>query len=180
MSVGDNCLIMAYCHIAHNCVLGNRVIMSNNATLAGHVTIDDYAIIGGLTPLHQFTRVGKYAMVGGMSRIPYDIPPFTIGGGIPFKFGGLNIVGLKRHGFALETRQELSKAFRLLYRSGLHFEEGLDRIVQEVRMTPEVQYLVDFCRNTKRGLMGFQGVVNADHPDFVPEYEEEVCSAPAS
>ena len=117
VEIGDSCLIMAYCHVAHNCIVGNRVIMSNNATLAGHVTVEDCAIIGGMTPIHQFVRIGRYAMVGGMSRVTHDIPPYTIGAGIPYKFGGLNIIGLKRHGFPLETRRELSKAFKLLYRS---------------------------------------------------------------
>src|SRR6185295_16316049 len=98
---------------AHNCEIGNHVVMSNNATLAGHVIIEDHAIIGGLTPIHQFARVGTYAMVGGMSRVPHDIPPYTIGAGIPFKFGGLNLVGLKRNGFSLSTRIELSRAFKL-------------------------------------------------------------------
>ena len=119
VSVGDNCLIMAYCHMAHNCSVGNKVIMSNNATLAGHVTVDDCAIIGGLTPIHQFVRMGRYAMVGGLSRVTHDIPPYTIGAGIPFKFGGLNIIGLKRHGFPLKVRRELAKVFKLLYRSKL-------------------------------------------------------------
>lgn len=153
VQVGDNCLIMAYCHIAHNCVVGNRVIMSNNATLAGHVTVEDYAIISGLTPVHQFVRIGKYAMVGGLSRITHDIPPFTIGAGIPYKFGGLNIVGLKRNGIPLATRQALSQAFRLLYRSNLSLEEALNTIEREVEQIPEVQHFVRFCRESKRGLM---------------------------
>ena len=124
VEVGDHCLIMAYCHVAHNCKVGNRVIMSNNATLAGHVTVEDCAIIGGMTPIHQFVRIGRYAMVGGMSRVTHDIPPYTIGAGIPYKFGGLNIIGLKRHGFPLEIRRELSRAFKLLYRSHLQIEEA--------------------------------------------------------
>lgn len=173
--VGDNCLIMAYCHIAHNCEIGNHVVMSNNATLAGHVTIEDFAIIGGLTPIHQFCRVGTYAMVGGMSRVPHDIPPYTIGAGIPFKFGGLNIIGLKRHGFSLETRRELSKAFKLTYRSKLLIDEALERIKQEVKPLPEVLHWIDFCQHSKRGLMGQQGVMNAEDEEipFIEEEEEE-------
>ncbi len=157
VEVGDHCLIMAYCHIAHNCIVGNHVIMSNNATLAGHVLVEDYAIIGGMTPIHQFVRVGRYAMVGGMSRVTHDIPPYTIGAGIPFKFGGLNIVGLKRHGFPLATRRELSKAFKFLYRSQLHFEEALNRIEKELSSLPEIKHFVGFCRQTRRGLMCLQG-----------------------
>lgn len=157
VEIGDNCLIMAYCHVAHNCVVGNRVIMSNNATLAGHVTVEDCAIIGGMTPIHQFVQIGRHAMVGGMSRVTHDIPPYTIGAGIPFKFGGLNIVGLKRHGFSLEVRRELSKAFKLLYRSGLHIGEALNRIEQELPQSSEIQHFIQFCRSSKRGLMCLQG-----------------------
>lgn len=180
VKVGDNCFIMAYCHIAHNSEIGNCVVMSNNATLAGYVVIEDYAIIGGLTPIHQFVRIGKYAMVGGMSRIPYDVPPYTIGAGIPFKFGGLNLIGLKRHGFSLEVRQELSKAFKLMYRSKLHPDEALTRIEKEVKLLPEVLHWIRFCRETKRGLIGLQGVVNADNeePPFVEEEEKQEGVAP--
>jgi len=168
VQIGDHCLIMAYCHVAHNCVVGNRVIMSNNATLAGHVTIEDCAVIGGMTPIHQFVRIGRYSMVGGMSRVTHDIPPYTIGAGIPFKFGGLNIVGLKRHGFLLDIRRELSKAFRLLYRSQLHIEEALRRIEQELKPLPEIQHFVHFCRSTKRGLMCLQGP-----EEELPQLDEE-------
>lgn len=168
VQVGDNCLIMAYCHVAHNCVVGNRVIMSNNATLAGHVTVEDHAIIGGMTPIHQFVRIGRYAMVGGMSRVTHDIPPYTIGAGIPYKFGGLNIIGLKRHGFSLEIRRELSKAFKLLYRSHLHIEEALKRIEKELKPLPEIQHFIQFCRSTKRGLMCLQG-----DEEELPQQEEE-------
>jgi UDP-N-acetylglucosamine acyltransferase len=178
VQVGDNCLIMAYCHIAHNCVVGNRVIMSNNATLAGHVTVEDCAIISAMTPIHQFTRIGKYAMVGGMSRVTHDIPPFTIGAGIPFKFGGLNIIGLKRHGFPLKTRRELSKAFKLVYRSQLRLEDALARIEQEVELLPEIKHWIEFCRSSKRGLMGLQGISNAeDDYDILAKEEENEYAA---
>lgn len=168
VEVGDNCLIMAYCHIAHNCTVGNRVIMSNNATLAGHVTVEDCAIIGGMTPIHQFVRIGRHAMVGGMSRVTHDIPPYTIGAGIPYKFGGLNIIGLKRHGFPLEARRELSKAFKLLYRSQLHIEEALRRMELDLLPLPEVEHFINFCRLTKRGLMCLQGA-----EEELPQTEEE-------
>jgi UDP-N-acetylglucosamine acyltransferase len=173
VQVGDNCLIMAYCHVAHNCTVGNRVIMSNNATLAGHVTVEDCAIVGGMTPIHQFVRIGRYAMVGGMSRVTHDIPPYTIGAGIPYKFGGLNIIGLKRHGIPLETRRELSKAFKLLYRSQLHIEEALKRIEQELPILPEIQHFVAFCRSTKRGLMCLQGA-----EEELPQVDEEEQTEP--
>jgi UDP-N-acetylglucosamine acyltransferase len=174
VQVGDYCLIMAYCHVAHNCVVGNRVIMSNNATLAGHVTVEDNAIISAFTPIHQFVRIGKHAMVGGMSRVTHDIPPFTIGAGIPFKFGGINIIGLKRNKFSLETRQELGKAFKLLYRSKLRFEDALERIEKELKPLPEVQHFLWFCKNTDRGLMGLQGVSATEEEK--EQKEEEILA----
>ena len=153
--VGDNCFIMAYCHIAHNCKLGNRVVMSNNATLAGHVTVEDHVLIGGMTPVHQFARIGAYSMVGGVSVVLRDIPPYTIGCGVrPYRFGGLNMIGLKRHGFPLETRQVLSRAFKLVYRSGLHLAEALEKIKNELPRTSEVAHWLEFCQNSKRGLEG--------------------------
>lgn len=153
VKVGDGCLIMAYCHVAHNCEIGNRVIMANNATLAGHVTVDDCAVIGGLSAVHQFSRIGRYAMVGGMSRVTHDVPPFTIGAGSPYRLGGLNIVGLKRHGFTLETRSLLAQAFRTTFRSGLRLEEALTVIEKELELTPEIRQWLEFCRSSKRGLI---------------------------
>lgn len=163
--IGDHCLIMAYCHVAHNCEIGNRVIMANNAMLAGHVIVDDFAIIGGMTPVHQFSRIGRYAMVGGFSRITHDIPPYTIGAGSPYKLGGLNLVGLKRHGFPLEVRRALTRAFKLTYRSGMRLSEALDLIESEVETNPHVQHWIEFCRNSKRGLIGFQGLPSQALPD---------------
>lgn len=171
--VGDHCLIMAYCHVAHHCEVGNHVILSNNVNLAGHVTIEDYAIVGGMTAIHQFSRIGAHAMVGGMSRITHDVPPYTIGAGIPFKFGGLNIIGLKRRGFTLQTRKELSKAYKLVYRSNLRFEDALKKIDMEVQKLPEVEHWVKFCRHSKRGLMGLQTESSADEDFDKIEKEEE-------
>lgn len=152
--IGDRCLLMAYSHVAHNCTVGNHVIMSNGATLAGHVDVEDYAIIGGLTPIHQFCRIGAHAMIGGMSRVPHDVPPYTIGGGVPYKLGGLNLVGLKRRGFSLETRTELAKAFKILYRSGLPLEDALERTRKELKPIPEILHWIAFCSKTKRGIIG--------------------------
>lgn len=160
--VGDNCLIMAYCHVAHNCSVGSDVIMSNNATLAGHVDVEDFAIIGGLTAVHQFCRIGAHAMVGGMSRIPHDIPPYTIGGGVPYKFGGINLVGLKRRGFSLESRNLLSKAYKILYRSSLSCSEAVKKIKEDLEQTPEIQHLLSFIEDSQRGILGLQGVAVKD------------------
>jgi UDP-N-acetylglucosamine acyltransferase len=162
VTIGDHCLIMAYCHVAHNCTLGNHVVMSNGSQMAGHVTVEDHVIIGGMTPIHQHVRIGKYAMVGGLSRVTNDIPPFTIGGGIPYKFGGLNVIGLKRHHFDFETRRHLTHAFRLTYRSGLRLDEAIDRIQLEVEPIPEVKQWVEFCQSSKRGLLGIQGTAKSE------------------
>lgn len=179
VTLGNNCLIMAYCHIAHNCTVGNHVIMGNNATLAGHVDVEDRAIISAMTPVHQFSRIGCYAMVGGMSRVSHDIPPYTIGAGIPFKFGGLNIIGLKRNGFSLQTRKELAKAFKLLYRSKLRTEEALKRMETELEPLPEVKHFIEFCHNSKRGLIGLQGVSRLDEEVEQKEDEEDTLLAVA-
>jgi UDP-N-acetylglucosamine acyltransferase len=173
VKVGDHCLIMTCCHIAHHCQLGDNVILANNVNLAGHVTIEKCANIGGMVAIHQFTRVGRYAMVGGMSRITHDIPPFSLGGGIPYKMGGLNIIGLKRHGFPLKTRKELSKAFKIVYRSGLRFEDALDRIEQEVELLDEVKQWLGFCRGSRRGLICLQGISGTDDDFENIEKEEE-------
>lgn len=171
VKVGDNCLIMAYCHVAHNCEIGNRVIMANNANLAGHVIVEDFAIIGGMTPVHQFSRIGSYSMVGGFSRITHDVPPYTIGAGVPYKLGGLNLVGLKRHGFPFEVRRSLTQAFRITYRSGLHLEEALKKIESEVDQNSHVKHWVHFCRTSRRGLIGSQSLVVEPQDDFA-EFEE--------
>lgn len=157
VQVGDRCMIMAYCHIAHNCSVGNDVIMSNNSLLAGHVTVEDFAIIGGMTPVHQFVRIGRHAMVGGLSRVTNDVPPYTVGGGIPYCMGGINRIGLKRRNFSFETRQALATAYRLVYREQMRLDHALAQIEEEVPLLPEVVHFIKFCRETKRGLIGMQG-----------------------
>ena len=158
VNVGDNCLIMAYCHVAHHCSVGNNVVMSNNSLLAGHVTVEDNVVIGGMTPVHQFVRIGQHAMVGGMSRVTHDVPPFTIGGGIPYIMGGINRIGLRRRGFSFETRRSLFQAYRLLYRSKLTLHEALQHIENEVPKSKEIEQFLEFCRKTKRGLIGMRGI----------------------
>lgn len=167
--IGDGCLIMAYCHVAHNCEVGDRVIMSNGVMLAGHVIIEHDAVVGGMTPVHQYSRIGCFSMVGGFSRVVCDVPPFTIGGGFPYKMGGINLVGLKRRKFALEVRSALSKAFKLTYRSNLKVEEAMELIEKEVPSSQETKHWITFCRSSKRGLIGLQ---NADFEEGVSEKQE--------
>jgi len=150
--IGDNNLIMAYCHVAHNCKLGDFVVMANSANLAGHIHIDDYAIIGGLTGIHQFTRVGRHAFVGGASAIARDVPPFTTVAGNHAKPYGLNIVGLRRRGFAEETLKALKQAYKLVYRSSLLLTDALRRIRAEVPDIPEVRQFVEFIEKSERGI----------------------------
>lgn len=176
VEVGDQCLIMAYCHIAHNCTLGNRVILGNSANLAGHITVEDNAIISGMTGIHQFVRIGTHAMVGGMSRITRDIPPYTIGAGIPFKFGGINIIGLKRNQFPLKTRLEIGKAFKLLFRSNLPFEIALQKIEAELADLPEIRHWVKFCRDSKRGILGLDKGALSEEEMEQSEKDEELAN----
>ncbi len=173
VSVGDHSLIMAYCHIAHNCTVGNHVTISNNSLLAGHIIVEDYATLGGMTPVHQFVRIGCHAMVGGMSRVTHDVPPYTIGGGIPYCLGGINRIGLKRRQFPFEVRKALFQAYRLIYRSRLLLHEALAAIENEVEMFAEVRHFVDFCKQTKRGLIGMRGIHQgiSNKPD---EYNTEL------
>jgi UDP-N-acetylglucosamine acyltransferase len=171
--VGDQCLIMAYCHIAHNCEVGNGVIMANAVNLAGHVVIEDFTVIGGMTAVHQFTRIGCYAMVGGFSRVTHDVPPYTIGAGVPYRLGGLNMVGLKRHGFPIAIRQDLAKAFKLTYRSGLHFSEALEQVQRDLEPNLYIEHWLQFCRASRRGLIGLhKRTRHAETLQELEEYEE--------
>jgi len=150
--VGEENLLMAYVHIAHDCKTGRNVIFANNATLAGHITIEDFVTIGGLTAIHQFVRVGKYAYIGGKSAVVKDIPPYVIAAGDRAKLHGLNSVGLKRQGFSEDTLSLLKKTYRILFRIGLTLNEAIERIKAEVDQAPEVVYLMEFIKTSQRGI----------------------------
>jgi UDP-N-acetylglucosamine acyltransferase len=152
--VGDDCLIMAYCHVAHGCQVGNRVIMSNLATLAGEVVVEDNAIIGGLAGVHQFCRIGAHAMIAGASKVRQDCAPFMITdvSGDEARVGGPNIVGLKRHGFGPEVRSALKEAYRILYREGLNRTQALDKLRYEMNELPEIRMLIEFYQSSQRGV----------------------------
>lgn len=151
--IGNNILMMAYTHVAHNCIVGNNVIMSNVATLAGHVIVEDRAVIGGLAAVHQFCKIGRNAMIGGMARVAQDIPPFMIVAGDPAFVSGLNSVGLSRAGMPPEQRSELKKAFRILYRSGLPMQEAIATMEQELESCEPVEHLLRFLRTVERGII---------------------------
>jgi len=150
--IGSNCLLMAYTHVAHDCLVGNSVIMANNATLAGHIRIDDHAIVGGISGIHQFVHIGSYAMIGGLSGVSKDVPPFSLAVGQRANLHGLNLTGLKRHGFSDAVLKELKIAYKLLFRSNLRTEEALEKIDAENLHSPEVRLFIDFIKNSERGV----------------------------
>jgi UDP-N-acetylglucosamine acyltransferase len=150
--IGDDNFLMAYTHIAHDCITGKGVTMANNATLGGHITIDDHVTVGGLVGVHQFVRIGKFAFVGGKSAVVKDIPPYVIASGDRARLCGLNTVGLKRNGFSEETRIALKKTYRILFRIGLTLNEAIERVAAEVNQTPEVEHLMDFIKTSQRGI----------------------------
>lgn len=151
-SIGSRNHVLAYCHMAHNVVVGNNVIMSNVATLAGHVTVEDNVVIGGLGAVHQFCRVGRMAIIGGCSKVVQDVPPFMLVDGNPAVTRTINKVGLERNGVSLETQNALKQAFRLLFREGLSVSNALTRIEGEIPQLPEVKHLVEFTRASSRGI----------------------------
>ena len=150
--IGDHNLLMAYCHVAHDCKIGNHVILANNATLAGHIEIEDYAIVGGLVAVHQFVKLGGHSIIGGGSGVNKDIPPYMIANGQRVKLYGLNTVGLKRHNFSHEAVSNLKKAYRIIFRSSLTAKKALDQLQAEIKNSPEVDHLINFIKNSKRGI----------------------------
>lgn len=150
--VGSDCMLMAYTHVAHDCHLGNHVILSNAVNMAGHVSIGDWAIIGGLTPIHQFVRIGAHAFVGGATRVAKDVPPYVKAAGSPMELYGLNSVGLQRRGFPEEVRRELKRAYRLFFASNHNVAQALARAREELRAIPEVEVFLSFFENSERGV----------------------------
>jgi len=151
-SIGDHNFLMAYVHIAHDCKIGTSVIMANLATLAGHVSVEDHAVVGGLVAIHQFTRIGAYAMVGGFSGVGQDIPPFMIASGARVKLFGLNTVGLKRHGFSDSAINELKKAYKILFREKRTLKDAIKKIQEDLPYTDEIKRLIEFIQKNKRGI----------------------------
>ncbi len=150
--VGSDCLLMAYVHVAHDCVLGDRILISNATQLAGHVTIEDWAILSGLVAVHQFVRIGRHAFIGGLSRIAQDVAPFCRVSGNPPKIYGLNTVGLERRGFPPESRMALKRAYRTLFQSELNLSQALVRVREEMPMEGEVGEFIEFIESSERGV----------------------------
>ena len=151
-SVGDDCLIMAYAHVSHDSRVGNHVILANAVNMGGHVLIEDWAIVGGVTAVHQFVRIGCHSFVGGGSRLPQDVAPYVMAAGSPCAAYGLNIVGLRRRGFKRETIRQIKDAYRLVFQSDLNVSQALDQIVARDDLVPEVEHMVSFIRSSDRGI----------------------------
>ncbi|MCB2191074.1 MAG: acyl-ACP--UDP-N-acetylglucosamine O-acyltransferase [Deltaproteobacteria bacterium] len=150
--LGDECLLMAYSHVAHDCQLGQRVIMANAATLGGHVHIEEFANIGGLVAIHQFTRIGTRAFIGGMSGVAQDQPPYCLCEGNRCKPHGLNVIGLKRAGFANEVIDALKSAYRIIFRTHTPIQKAMEQVRAEVTGVAEVDHLLDFIASSDRGV----------------------------
>ncbi|HAS84384.1 MAG TPA: acyl-[acyl-carrier-protein]--UDP-N-acetylglucosamine O-acyltransferase [Verrucomicrobia bacterium] len=151
--VGAGCHIMAYCHVAHACRVGDGVIMANGATLAGDVRVDDQAVIGGLSGVHQFCRIGRLCMVGGCTKVVKDCPPYMMVDGNPAEVRGLNLIGLERRGVSEDDRNLLKKAYRLLYRKDLPVSQALDEIRNTLGTNEALSHLVDFVATSERGIL---------------------------
>jgi len=151
--IGNGGNFLAYSHVAHDCTVGDGVIFSNNGTLAGHVEVHDNAVIGGLTAIHQFCRIGRHAITGGCSKIVQDVPPFMIADGNPAVVRGINQIGLERHGFPEESIRRLREAYRLLYRSKLNVKQAVEEIRATLWGPAEIEQLVTFIESSSRGII---------------------------
>jgi UDP-N-acetylglucosamine acyltransferase len=152
-AVGKNCLLMAYVHVAHDCIIGNNCILVNTVQVAGHVTIDDWAIIGGASALHQFVKVGAHVMVSGGSLVRKDIPPFTKAAREPLTYAGINSVGLKRRGFSVDKINEIQEIYRYIFMRGLNNSKAIEMIEAELPLSEERELILNFVKESERGIM---------------------------
>ena len=151
--VGNNCLLMAYAHVAHDCVLGDNVALANCAQVAGHVEIGEFAFVGGLSAVHQFSHIGKHAYIGGMSRVIQDVIPYGLTASDPTRIVGINVVGLQRRGFPAETRTALKRAYQIIYREDLNTTQAIEKLEAELGRVAEVGDVIDFLKRTERGIL---------------------------
>ena len=151
--VGNRGNFLAYSHIGHDCTVGDDVVFSNNGTLAGHVQVGDHAVMGGLTAVHQFCRIGRYAITGGCSKIVQDVPPFMIADGNPAEIRGVNLVGLERKNFPPETVKLIKEAFRLIYRSKYNTRQAIEAVRKELAPSEEINQILEFIEQSDRGII---------------------------
>jgi len=154
--IGANCLLMAYVHVAHDCLIGNNVVLANAVNMGGHVTIEDYAIVGGIAGIHQFVRIGCHAMIGAMFRVMKDVPPYILAGQEPLSYEGLNIVGLKRRKFSPQAIAAIKSAYGCIYDSKLNVSQAVEKIKKEITLTDEVKHIIEFIENSERGIVGLR------------------------
>jgi UDP-N-acetylglucosamine acyltransferase len=151
--IGKHCLIMAYVHVAHDCVVGDHCIIANSVQMAGHVNLGDFAIIGGSSAVHQFANIGRHVMISGGSLVRKDVPPFTKSGREPLTYAGINSIGLKRRGFTDERIAEIQEVYRYVYLKGLNNQDALTQIEANIQASPERDEIITFIRNSERGIM---------------------------
>jgi len=151
--VGENCLIMAYVHIAHDCRIRDNVILANAVNMAGHVEIDEFACVGGIVPIHQFVKIGKHSFIGGGFRVPQDVPPYILAASEPLTYKGLNSIGLRRRGFSSATLGNLKKAYKFIYRSHLNLNQAINKIENECEKSVEIDEVISFIKNSERGII---------------------------
>ena len=151
--IGNNCLLMAYVHIAHDCVIGNNCILANAANLAGHITMHDFAILGGLSAVHQFVNIGSHVMISGGSLVRKDVPPYTKAARDPLSFVGINSIGLRRRGFTSEQINQIQDIYRVIYLKNLNVSQSLNYIETEIAASPERDEILSFISKSSRGIM---------------------------
>jgi len=151
--VGNNCVLMAYTHIAHDCIINNDVILANGVQMAGHVHIGEYAFVGGTTAIHQFVKIGAHTMISGGSLVRKDVPPFVTAARDPLSYAGINSIGLRRRGFTTEKIREIQDIYRIFYLSGLNNTDALDKIKMELNPSAERDDIIRFIENSNRGMM---------------------------
>jgi UDP-N-acetylglucosamine acyltransferase len=156
--VGSNCMLMAYVHVAHDCVIGNHCILANGVTLAGHIVVEDYAVIGGLSAVHQFVRIGGHVMISGGSLVRKDVPPYTRSAHEPLAYVGINSIGLRRRGFDNDRISHIQEIYRIIFQKGYSSSKALSIIESDIKPSPERDEIVSFIRNSSRGIMkGYTG-----------------------
>tara|TARA_Y100000389_G_scaffold204820_1_gene259900 strand:- start:10114 stop:10884 length:771 start_codon:yes stop_codon:yes gene_type:complete len=151
--IGSNCLLMAYVHIAHDCILDDKVILANGVQLGGHVEIGYHATVGGMTPVHQFCKVGEHSFIGGGRIALQDIPPYILATGEPLQYAGINSVGLRRRGFSIDVRNNIKKAYKLIYKSNLNVKQAMLAIKENLKLTDEINKILIFLKDSDRGLI---------------------------
>lgn len=158
--IGKNCLLMAYVHVAHDCIIGDNCILVNAVQLAGHVEVDDWAIIGGASALHQFVKIGTHVMISGGSLVRKDVPPFVKAAREPLAYAGINSVGLRRRGFTSEKINEIQEIYRYIFMKGLNNSKALEELERRVPETEERDLIINFIRNSERGIMKGYGAAD--------------------